>query len=78
MSAPLLTIRECATRLNRGEQFVRRLVGSGRLPGSKIGNAWRVDADDLEAFIVGHRPQPAIEPIESDRDLPAEAASRYA
>lgn len=75
--AKALTVQQCAERLNFAEQFVRRLLGAGKLPGSKIGGEWRVDPEHLEAFIAGHRPnQP--ESTERDRQLPPEATSRYA
>lgn len=61
----LLTIPQVAERLGCRAGLVRRLIGDGRLPASKIGR-WRVDPDDLEAFIAKskHQPPAAIEPRE--------------
>lgn len=59
---PLLTIPEVAARLGSTQHLVRRLIGDGRLPACKIGR-WRVDPDDLEAFIQQskHVPPPPLE-----------------
>lgn len=58
---PLLTIPQCAARLGSSAQLVRRLIGDGRLPAAKIGR-WRIDPDDLEAFITKakHHPPAAL------------------
>jgi excisionase family DNA binding protein len=73
---PLLTVQQAAERLNVAPQLVRRLCGSGKLPASKIGQGWRIEPTDLEAFIAGHRQQPH-EPAQSDCDLPALAVEHF-
>ncbi len=47
----LLTIAEVAERLRLTERTVYKLVTAGDLPGHKIGRVWRVDEDDLLAFL---------------------------
>jgi excisionase family DNA binding protein len=74
---PLLTIDECAERLSVHHGKVRRLIGAGKIVASKIGRDWRVDPDQLEAYITNQRPvQP--QPVEPDNGLTPEAESRYA
>lgn len=73
---PLLTVDQCARRLTFSHSQVRGLIGSGKLPASKIGNQWRIESSDLEAFITSARPvQP--EPVSADPELKPESASRY-
>lgn len=61
MKPRLLTADECAQRIGCAAQAVRRLVSEGKLPGAKIAGQWRIDADDLEQFIVSQRPAPYAE-----------------
>jgi excisionase family DNA binding protein len=51
----MLTTKDCAARLNLSRAGVIRLCSEGKLRASKIGG-WRIDPDDLEAFIVSRRP----------------------
>ena len=48
----LLTLYEVAERLGVHYMTVYRYVRTGRLDGHKVGVEWRVDPDDLEAFIA--------------------------
>lgn len=60
---PLLTVQQVAERLNFHHSFVRRLIGAGKLQASKLGAEWRIDPDDLDAFLARHRntkPEPVI------------------
>ena len=52
----MLTLDQVVTRLNVHHSTVRRFIHAGKLPASKIGKDWRIDPDDLEAFIAGTRP----------------------
>ncbi|RDV80911.1 helix-turn-helix domain-containing protein [Ammonifex thiophilus] len=64
----LLTPRQVAEKLKVSRKTVVKWIRSGKLPGRKIGTLWRVDANDLEAFLgraetrkapvsEAHRPQ---------------------
>lgn len=47
----LLTVKEVADRLRRGERTIWRWIYQGDLPSVKVGNARFVTADALEAFL---------------------------
>jgi excisionase family DNA binding protein len=51
----LLEVPHVAHRLSTGCEFVRRLIRSGQLPAIRLGVRYRVDARDLEAYIVACR-----------------------
>jgi excisionase family DNA binding protein len=76
---PLLTVQQCAERLNCHSGLVRRLIAAGKLPASKVGlKEWRIDPADLEAFIRGSRSQ-APEPVMADGErLPVVSRRRFA
>ena len=63
---PLLTLPAVAARLGSSVSQVRRLIGDGRLPAAKIGR-WRVDPDDLEAFIAKSKHHPPA-PLRAPED----------
>ncbi len=52
MSAELLTIAEVALRLRISCDTVYRLASSGKLPGSKVGRAWRFDAAVIQNLVA--------------------------
>lgn len=72
----MLTIADVAERLNCHDGLVRRLIGSGKLPASKVGGQWRIDPPDLEAFIQGTRTVRATDPTSDS--LPPIAVRRFA
>jgi excisionase family DNA binding protein len=45
-----LSVRAAAERLECSPQWVRCLLGAGRLRGHRTGGHWVVDPDDLERF----------------------------
>lgn len=51
MKAPLLNIHQVRERLNVSGWMVRTLLSTGKLVGTRVGRAWRVDESDLEQFI---------------------------
>ncbi|HYE86528.1 MAG TPA: helix-turn-helix domain-containing protein [Vicinamibacterales bacterium] len=71
----MLSVRQCAERLNLSEQAVRRFITSGRLKASKVGR-WRVAEADLVAFLAGAQPEPARRP-EPPSDVPAPAFNPF-
>jgi excisionase family DNA binding protein len=48
----VLTAREAARRLGCSVQYVRRLLRSGRLRGSKVGRDWVVEEADVTRWSV--------------------------
>lgn len=54
MSGPL-TVREAAEQLNMHEMSVYKLLQEGRLPASKVGSRWKIDADELRSWLARHQ-----------------------
>jgi excisionase family DNA binding protein len=50
---PLLTPVEVAARLRLSRSTIYRLAEAGLLPAKRIGSQWRIDRDDLEAWLLG-------------------------
>jgi excisionase family DNA binding protein len=48
-----LSVRAAAQRLGCSPQWVRCLLGAGRLRGHRTGGVWVVDPDDLERYSRG-------------------------
>lgn len=55
-----LSVAEAAIRTGRSPSAVRQAITDGRLPGEKVGTAWKVYPDDLEAWL--HRSDPRGRP----------------
>jgi excisionase family DNA binding protein len=53
-----LTVNETAKYLRVGESTVYRALAEGRMPGAKVLGTWRVDRDELDAWIKEQRPLP--------------------
>ena len=51
-----LSVADAAEELNASEAYVRRLLGSQRLYGVKVGPVWAVFREDLESFKRMRRP----------------------
>ena len=65
MAEEILTLKDVAAYLKIGERTVYRLVQDGRLPGFKVGGAWRFHRAHLDRWIAtqterapGREPQP--------------------
>jgi excisionase family DNA binding protein len=52
---PEISVSEAARRLRIGEQRVRALAASGRLPARRLGHAWALDSAAVDARIKGAR-----------------------
>lgn len=65
----MLTVQQVAHRLNCADGLVRRLIYAGKLPASQLGRDWRIDPDDLDAFLAGSRPARPVERAEAS-ELP--------
>jgi excisionase family DNA binding protein len=50
-SADVLTADEAARYLRVSLKTLYRLAGAGRIPGQKVGRAWRFRQADLVAFL---------------------------
>lgn len=53
MSNDILTIREVAEYLKINEKTAYRLAAEGKLPGFKVGGAWRFRKDEIERLTKG-------------------------
>jgi excisionase family DNA binding protein len=51
MTDQILTLQEVAEYLKLTEKTAYRLAADGKLPGFKVGGAWRFKREDLEAWI---------------------------
>lgn len=47
----MLTVNEVAERLGLHAHTIRRYIREGKIPAAKFGRVWRVDEEDLRAFI---------------------------
>jgi excisionase family DNA binding protein len=57
MSIEILTIREVAEYLKINEKTAYRLAAEGKLPGFKVGGAWRFRKDEIEKLTKGSATQ---------------------
>jgi len=57
--------KEVAVRLGMSEATIHRLIASGSLPavdfGSRTEHYWRLDDDDIDAWLAARRNGPKIE-----------------
>ena len=51
METEIMTIKEVAMFLKITEKTAYRLAGEGRIPGFKVGGAWRFRQSDVDAWI---------------------------
>ncbi len=51
----MLTLREVCDVLRITRRTAMGLIGRGELAAFKVGQAWRIDARDLDAFIEGQK-----------------------
>ncbi len=51
MQSDILTIREVAEYLKLNEKTTYRLVSEGKIPGFKVGGAWRFRKSDIDHWI---------------------------
>ena len=70
-SDPVMTVSEVAAYLKIAESTVYRLVKEGRLPGRKVGGAWRFSRQELEKWLV--QPTGAEELSGLDKEAGAES-----
>ena len=68
MDASLLTAAEVADRLRVSTMTVYRLIRRGELPAVRIGRNYRVQAGDLEAYLVRQVVDPGSVDLETVLD----------
>lgn len=51
MRSDILTVREIAEYLKLNEKTTYRLVAEGKIPGFKVGGAWRFQKKDIDRWI---------------------------
>ena len=61
--ARILTVEEAAEKLRISAKTTRRMLKMGKLPGRKVGRAWRVVETDLEWFLRGSVRQAPVKRI---------------
>ncbi|WP_350431364.1 helix-turn-helix domain-containing protein [Shewanella sp. H8] len=55
MTDQILTLQEIAEYLKLTEKTAYRLAADGKLPGFKVGGAWRFKREDLEVWIEAQK-----------------------
>jgi excisionase family DNA binding protein len=63
-SDTIMTVKEVSGYLKLAESTVYKLVQEGKLPGRKIGGAWRFSRQGLDAWI---REEPAKQVVSSSK-----------
>ena len=53
LTMELLTTQEASNILKVSDQTIRDMIRTGRLPGFKVGRAWRIRREALEKIIQG-------------------------
>lgn len=52
MDSDIMTIREVADYLKINEKTAYKLAAEGKIPGFKVGGAWRFRRSEIEAWIT--------------------------
>lgn len=52
MDSEIMTIREVADYLKINDKTAYKLVAEGKIPGFKVGGAWRFKKSEIEAWIA--------------------------
>lgn len=60
MASRILTVPQAAEKLQMNPSIVRDYLRLGKLPGRKVGRAWRVLESDLEQWISTGRIEPKL------------------
>ncbi len=64
MSTSVLTVAQTAEYLQLSEKTVRRMIGDGSLPASKVGNrTWRIRACDIDGYLSSTSNNQGEEPL---------------
>jgi excisionase family DNA binding protein len=49
----VMTVDEAADYLRTNERTVRVMLKAGKLPGAKVGRAWRIRRADIDWYLLG-------------------------
>jgi excisionase family DNA binding protein len=66
-----LTVREVAEYLKLSTDLVYKFAQQGKIPVSRIGNQWRFDREEIDAWVKSQRPK-------TRANLPAPSKARQA
>lgn len=61
MTSEIMTIQEVAEYLRLNEKTTYRLASDGKLPGFKVGGAWRFRKSEIDRWIVKQEQKKAEE-----------------
>lgn len=61
MTSEIMTIQEVAEYLRLNEKTTYRLAAEGKLPGFKVGGAWRFRKSEIDRWIVKQEQKKAEE-----------------
>ena len=65
--ARILTVEQTAEKLQLAPKTVRKLLREAKLPGRKVGRAWRVLDVEVERWVSGRQQQPI--PVEQRKSI---------
>lgn len=57
MNDKWLTVKEVAEYLKLSTDLVYKFAQRGKIPVSKIGNQWRFDREEIDAWVKAQRPR---------------------
>ncbi len=57
METDILTVKELSEYLKLNEKTAYRLAADGKIPGFKVGGAWRFRKSEIDKWIVGQEIQ---------------------
>jgi excisionase family DNA binding protein len=57
MTDKWLTVKEVADYLKLSTDLIYKFAQQGRIPVSKIGNQWRFDREEIDAWVKVQRPK---------------------
>jgi excisionase family DNA binding protein len=57
MTDKWLTVKELAEYLKLSTDLVYKFAQRGKIPVSKIGNQWRFDREEIDAWVKAQRPR---------------------
>ena len=70
-----LTVKELMAYIKIGKSRVYRLLQEGAIPASRIGRSWRIDREEVDAWMRSQRTIPTRADLENDFPMEAEVLS---
>lgn len=78
MNTELLTVTQTATYLQLSEKTVRRLISSGALKASRLGNrSWRLRACDVDEYVQVTSNTPMLPLFDESKQIPVDLKYNY-